>query len=120
VTHAQGIPIRLGSTTHYATEDDLRELARLLVEHGDLLTVAPARETPLPPLMTTAEVADYLRCTPDRVRHLVHQRKLPRHKDATRNLYRREDVEAYVRDVVPAPSRVARRASWRPDSDRAA
>jgi excisionase family DNA binding protein len=58
--------------------------------------------SPLPPnklsaLLTTDEVAEVLRCTPLRVRNLVYEGRLPRVKGGARNLYRREDVEDYLK-----------------------
>ncbi len=49
-----------------------------------------------PSYLTTEDVARLLRCTPQRVRNLVYERKLPRMKESSRNLYRRADVEAYL------------------------
>ena len=48
------------------------------------------------PLLTVEEAAEYLRCKPARVYDLTHQRKLRVHKDGSRNLYRRSDLDAVL------------------------
>lgn len=48
------------------------------------------------PWMTTAEAADYLRCSKQRVFDLTSAGALHVHKDGARNLYRRSDVDAYL------------------------
>ena len=60
--------------------------------------------------LTTEEVAELLRSTPQRVRNLVYEGELPRVKEGARNLYRRADVEAYLsRDAdLPLTSRPLR------------
>jgi excisionase family DNA binding protein len=47
-------------------------------------------------LLTPAEVAEHLRCKPQRVYDLVSQRRLPCVKDGARVLVRRADLAAYL------------------------
>jgi excisionase family DNA binding protein len=49
------------------------------------------------PWLTTDEAADYLRAARQRVFDLTSQRRLKVQKDGSRNLYRREDLDAYLR-----------------------
>jgi len=50
------------------------------------------------PYMTVAEAADYLRCRRQRVDDLLSSRRLTRHKDGSRTLVARREIEAYVMD----------------------
>lgn len=49
------------------------------------------------PYLNTAEAAEYLRAKPHRIHDLVHRGELPVLKDGSRNLYRREDLDAVLR-----------------------
>lgn len=49
------------------------------------------------PYLTTAEVAEYLRTSKQRVLNLVHLGKLPVHKLGSANRYLKTDVESLVR-----------------------
>jgi excisionase family DNA binding protein len=42
------------------------------------------------------EAAEYIRAPPQRVFDLTSQGRLPVRKDGSRNLYRREDLDAYL------------------------
>lgn len=46
--------------------------------------------------MTSAEAAEYLRCTRGRIHNLVSEGRLPHHKDGGRLLFRRSELDAYV------------------------
>lgn len=48
------------------------------------------------PYLNTAEAAEYLRCKPHRIHDLVHRGELRVLKDGSRNLYRREDLDAIL------------------------
>jgi len=48
------------------------------------------------PWLTTNEAAAYLRANRQRVFDLTSQGRLKVHKDGARNLYRREDLDAYL------------------------
>jgi excisionase family DNA binding protein len=52
------------------------------------------------PFLTTAEAAAYLRCGRQRVFDLTSQGRLRVHKDGSRSLYRREDLDAYLAGEV--------------------
>ena len=47
--------------------------------------------------LDSAEAAELLRCTPQRVRRLVHERRLPVLKDGRRLLFSRAALDAYLR-----------------------
>jgi excisionase family DNA binding protein len=46
--------------------------------------------------MTTAEAADYLRCSTARVRRLTGSGELPSHRDGMRVLYRQDELDRFV------------------------
>jgi excisionase family DNA binding protein len=46
------------------------------------------------PYMNAKEAAAYLACRPQRIHELVHQGRLPRHKDGSRLLFRRTELDA--------------------------
>jgi excisionase family DNA binding protein len=48
------------------------------------------------PYMTVVEAAAYLRCDRQRIDDLLSQRRLTRHKDGTRTLVSRAELEHYV------------------------
>jgi excisionase family DNA binding protein len=49
------------------------------------------------PWLSAEQAADYLACPISRVRKLTMTRELPAHRDGRRVLYRREELDAYVR-----------------------
>jgi excisionase family DNA binding protein len=49
------------------------------------------------PWLTAAETAEYLRCPVSRVRKLTSTAEIPCHRDGRRVLYRREDLDQFVR-----------------------
>ena len=56
---------------------------------------APAGE--VDPYLTVEQAADYLACRPKRIYDLCSQRRVAFHKDGSRTLLRRSDLDAYVR-----------------------
>jgi excisionase family DNA binding protein len=49
------------------------------------------------PWLDVNEAADYLRCKPKRVYDLVSQSRVPAHKDGSRLLLHRDELDAYLR-----------------------
>lgn len=72
------------------------QLADVLVERGIIGAVTVS------PYLTTAEAADYLRASKQRVHDLTSQGRLRACKDGSRNLYRRDDLDAYLAGVPGA------------------
>ena len=60
--------------------------------------IAGLRRAELPVYFTTDEAADYLRCKPQRIYDLVSERKLPVLKEGSRSLFRREHLDALVKE----------------------
>ena len=58
--------------------------------------VAAEHTASLSPYLNTAEAAEYLRCKAHRIHDLVHRGELRVLKDGSRNLYRREDLDAVL------------------------
>ena len=56
-----------------------------------------AREPQIEPWLTVAEAADHLRCTTSRIYSLVSARRIPFCKDGSRVLFRRAELDEYVR-----------------------
>lgn len=48
------------------------------------------------PWMNTKEAAEYLRCSPSRIRKLTMTGELPHEKDGSRNLYHRNQLYEFV------------------------
>lgn len=46
--------------------------------------------------LTVAEAAEHLRCTPSRLYSLTSARRVPFHKDGSRTLFRRSELDAWV------------------------
>jgi len=53
------------------------------------------------PYLTIPETAELLRCRRQRVDDLLSQRRLSRHKDGSRTLVSRAEVEEYLREHRP-------------------
>jgi excisionase family DNA binding protein len=49
------------------------------------------------PWLTAPVAADYIGCSLSRVRKLTMARELPHHKDGSRVLYHRDELDAYIR-----------------------
>lgn len=58
--------------------------------------------SPASPWMTTTEAAEYLRCGTDRLKRLASERRIPVHKEGNRNLYRREELDEWIRSGAAA------------------
>jgi excisionase family DNA binding protein len=56
------------------------------------------------PWMTVDEAAEYLRCAPKRIYDLTSQGRLPRHKDGSRVLLHRDELDAYVAGTPLTPA----------------
>ncbi len=71
-------------------------VAELLADH-----LASARGAS--PWLTVDEAADYLRCKPKRIYDLLSQSRLPRHKDGSRVLLHRAELDAYLAGTLLTP-----------------
>jgi excisionase family DNA binding protein len=70
---------------------------------------SPVGESPSP-FMTVAEAAEYLRCKRQRVDDLLSSGRLTRHKDGSRTLVSRRELEEHVgADCPPVAGRGASR-----------
>src|SRR3954452_5344887 len=58
---------------------------------------APADALAASPWMSAQSAADYIGCSLSRVRKLTMLGDLPTHRDGARVLYRRDDLDAYIR-----------------------
>jgi excisionase family DNA binding protein len=58
----------------------------------------PAAPAPTSPWLNVDEAADYLRCTRKRMYDLVSQSRVTVHRDGSRLLFRREDLDEYLFD----------------------
>lgn len=66
-------------------------VAELLAE-----TVAPAASTS--PWMDASETAEWLRCKPKRIYELASQGRLPAHREGSRLLFHRGELDEYLLD----------------------
>jgi excisionase family DNA binding protein len=55
------------------------------------------------PYMTVAEAATYIRANPQRIYDLVSSRRLPKHKDGSRVLILRSELDHYLAGRHQAP-----------------
>ena len=58
-------------------------------------------ETQPSPWLTVGEAAQYLRCSRQRIYDLLSARRLRKHKDGSRVLIRRSDLDAYLTEPGP-------------------
>ena len=101
-------------TLEVALSADL--LDRIAVRAAELVEQrAPAGGGGASPYLTVAEAAAYLRAKPQRVYDLLSARRLTRHKDGSRTLVSRAELDAHLarepaRPVAPAlpPTRRSR------------
>jgi excisionase family DNA binding protein len=49
------------------------------------------------PFLNVAGAAEYLACAPSRIYALVSTRRIPHHRDGSRLLFRRSELDAWVR-----------------------
>src|SRR4051794_2016560 len=61
------------------------------------LRAAPSGAPAATPWMSAQAAADYLGCSLSRVRKLTMLGDLPTHRDGARVLYRRDDLDGYIR-----------------------
>jgi excisionase family DNA binding protein len=61
------------------------------------------------PWMSVAEAAEYMRCKPKRLYDLAGQSRVPAHKDGSRLLFHRDELDAYLcaADTLLTPPRSA-------------
>lgn len=74
---------------------------------AELLADRVATPAPVSPFMTVAEAAEYLRCKRQRVDDLLSSGRLTRHKDGSRTLVSRAELDAYL---LPNGSRSSTRS----------
>jgi excisionase family DNA binding protein len=67
------------------------------------------------PWLSVAEAAEYLRCSPKRIYDLTGQSRLPAHKDGSRLLLRRDELDAYL-NAAATPLPPARDSALRAGS----
>ena len=79
-----------------------------LVAHGKLA----APNTPLPPLMTSREVAEYLRLTLKQLAHKVRTRQIPFLRMGRTLRFRRTEIDAWI-ESVPVIVKESMRGKWR-------
>lgn len=73
-------------------EQDLRQLAEMV---ADLLGTGSSSEQR--PWLDVGEAAEYIRCPKSRIYALVSAGRLPHHKDGSRLLFRREELDNWIR-----------------------
>jgi excisionase family DNA binding protein len=78
-----------------AFDDALERVAERVAEL--LADRLPAAAAAVSPWLDVGEAAEYLRCTRKRIYDLVSQSRLPVHRDGSRLLFRREELDEYVR-----------------------
>ena len=74
------------------TDSEFERLADMLAEP------VAARIGTGPPWLTAREAASYLACPLSRIRKMTMTGELPCHRDGRRVLYRREALDAYIRN----------------------
>jgi excisionase family DNA binding protein len=95
--------------------DDAVERVALRVAELLAGQLAPADRSPW---LDVGEAAGYLRCKPKRIYDLVSQRRIPVHRDGSRVLFRRDELDAYLFSeddavgalLTPVPDRPSLRA----------
>jgi excisionase family DNA binding protein len=73
-----------------------RELVEEIAQRAAAILAEQQPQAPASPWLSTTEAAEYLRAPKSRVFDLTSQGRLRVHKDGARNLYRREDLDAYL------------------------
>ena len=71
--------------------DALRAIAAAVSDQ-----VQPTAQTAASPYMTVAEAAAYIRASPQRIYDLLSSRRLPKHKDGSRVLILRSELDEYL------------------------
>jgi excisionase family DNA binding protein len=79
------------------------ELVDAIAERAAALVLERLGEpTAASPFLTVVEAAEFLRCERQRVYDLLSAGRLARHKDGSRVLVSRAELEAHVNGVAPA------------------
>lgn len=71
-------------------------IERVAVRVAELLADRLPGPAPASPWLNVQEAAEYLRCTPKRIYDLTGQSRLPVHRDGSRLLFRRDELDEYV------------------------
>jgi excisionase family DNA binding protein len=77
-----------------ATEDDLQQLAQLLTPFLDSQSSSTGDELQW---LDVKQAAAYLACNPQRLYSLKSAGRIPHHKDGSRLLFNRRELDAYIR-----------------------
>ena len=87
----------------FLSDDARAAIEALVAETVERKLIEREADNPgsISPYMTVAEAADFLRCKRQRVDDLLSSGRLTRHKDGTRTLVSRAEIEAYVRGERP-------------------
>jgi excisionase family DNA binding protein len=94
---------------------DLDELVeRVAVRVAELLVDRMPAPADSSPWLNVEEAAEYMRCKPKRVYDLVSQRRLRAHRDGSRLLLHRDDLDAYLLEGDGAADSVSVRRSRTP------
>lgn len=67
------------------------------------------RDTAIEPWIGVAEAAEHLHCRPQRIYSLVHQGRLQPHRDGSRLLFRRSELDSWLATSGGLERRFARR-----------
>ncbi len=86
---SDGLSLRLDA-------EQLDQLAEAVAPRLAALLVERDEPEPASSYLIVQEAADYLRCSRQRIDDLLSQRRLTRHKDGSRTLLSRAEIERYV------------------------
>lgn len=86
--HEEGAVAALGIDLEPLLEQIAQRVAELVAERQ-----APDVSSPW---LNADEAADYLRCSRKRIHDLVSQHRIPAHRDGTRLLFRRDELDEYL------------------------
>ena len=104
-----------GAGTRSAAElfaDDLVE--RVAGRVAEMLADRLAVPAPGSPWLNVEEAGEYLRCRPKRIYDLVSQRRIPAHRDGSRLLFRRDELDVYIMAAEDGAGAALARAGVRP------
>jgi excisionase family DNA binding protein len=74
------------------------ELIEQIAERAAEIVAARAQGEAADAWLSVSEAADYLCCSPSRVYQLVSARRIPFHKDGSRTLFRRSELDRWIED----------------------
>jgi excisionase family DNA binding protein len=86
-----GVPVRL------ALDDSVLDALADRLADKLATRLAPSGAPAATPWLSAQAAADYIGCSLSRVRKLTMLGDLPTHRDGGRVLYRRDDLDAYIR-----------------------